>query len=267
MAYAKVCLVLPFVLLCSKTAFAEDENLSTQLMRATVKISHEKSTGAGFVLAKGPEKYLLVTTAHVFDNTPGDETTLVFRSKQAEGDYTKEPLKLVIRKEGKTLWIRHPTEDVAVIWITPPKNADLPQISPDLIASDAQLRKCKVQPGDNLAYLGYPHGVEGNKAGFPVLRGGLIASFPLLPTAKTKTFFLSANVFEGDSGGPVYLNRPNQTDSDKVDLGLIMGLVSAQQFLDEELKMAYGTTKVRHRLGLAIIVHGSFIKETIDLLK
>ena len=33
------------------------------------------------------------------------------------------------------------------------------------------------------------------------------------------------------------------------------------------MKMIYGTSKVRHRLGLAIVIHASFIKETIDLLK
>jgi hypothetical protein len=84
---------------------------------------------------------------------------------------------------------------------------------------------------------------------------------------KTKTFFLSANTFEGDSGAPVYLSRPNQIGPDREeDVRLIVGLVSGQQFLDEEAKMIYGTSKVRHRLGFAIVVHASFIRETIDLL-
>ncbi|QDU94550.1 S1 family peptidase [Lignipirellula cremea] len=253
----------PFMALAADEPQVED--LNTQLMRATVKISHEKSTGTGFVLLKG-ERYLLVTAAHVFDKTPGDETTVIFRSKQSEGDYTKEPTKLAIRKDGKPLWTRHPTEDVAVIWIAPPKNADLPQILTELVASDDQLRKQKIHPGDRLACLGYPHQEEGSKAGFPLLRDGPIASFPLLPTAKTKTFFMSMNIFEGDSGGPVYLVRPGINNSSD-DVRLILGLVTGQRFLDEEAKMVYGTTKLRHRLGLAVVVHASFIKESVDLLK
>ena len=47
---------------------------------------------------------------------------------------------------------------------------------------------------------------------------------------------------------------------------LIMGLVSAQRFLDEEAKMVYGAAKFRHRLGLAVVIHASLIKETIDRL-
>ena len=252
-------------------AQAEDEDFNTQLMRATVKISHDKSTATGFVLSKGKDEiFILVTAAHVFDNTPGDETTVVFRTKQAEGEYTKEPTKLVIRNGGKSLWTKHPTEDVAVIAVIPPRNADLPLITPDVLATDEELRRHKIHPGDRLACLGYPHREEGSKAGFPLLRHGPIASFPLLPTAKTKTFFLSANTFEGDSGGPVYLTRTSRIDPDRPyteEVGLILGLVTAQQFLDEEMRMIYGTSKFRHRLGLAIVVHASSIKETVDLLK
>ncbi|MCX7422301.1 MAG: serine protease [Planctomycetia bacterium] len=262
----KCLLMLPFLLLLVSPAIAEDEDLNTQLMRATVKISHDKSTATGFVLSN-EKGYILVTAAHVFDNTPGDETTIVFRSQQAEGEYTKEPTKLVIRKEGKPIWQKHPTEDVAAIGITPPQNADIPQLSTELLTTDEQLRTHKVHPGEKVVSIGFPHRVEGSKAGFPLLRDGTIASFPLLPTIKTKTFYLSANTFEGDSGGPVYLSRPNRLEPDKEETRLIVGLVSAQQFLDEEAKMIYGTSKIRHRLGFAVVVHASLIRETIDLLK
>ena len=264
MAFAKNFL-MPLVLVAlASPVIADEEDFSTQLMRATVKISHDKSTGTGFVLsAADGKKLVLVTAAHVLELTPGDETTVVFRRQESEGVYKKEPTKLVIRKEGKPTWTKHPTEDVAAIPIMPPENADLPKIPLARLASDELLKTHKVHPGENLCCLGFPHRNEASDAGFPLLRRGALATFPLLPTAKTKTFTLSANTFEGDSGGPVFVtnDRDNQEDTQ-----LILGLVVGQWFLDEEAKMIYGTTKVRHRLGLAIVVHASFIQETIDRL-
>ena len=260
-------LILSFTFYASKI-FAVDDDLNTHLMRATFKITHEKSTATVFILKKNnEEKYILITAAHVLNNTPGDETSVIFRTKKAEGEYIKEPIKVSIRKDGKPLWAKHPTEDVAVLWVTPPKNADLSNLSTDLLASDALLQKHKVHPGDLVSVLGYPHRVESNNAGFPILRHGSIATFPLYPTAKTRTFFLSGNIFEGDSGGPVSLSRTSNTEPNKEDVRLILGLVSAQQFLDEDVKLIYGASKIRHRLGLAIIIHASFINETIELLK
>ena len=260
-------LLLGSTFISSQTS-AADEDFTTQLMRATIKIAHEKSTATGFILTKSKEeKHLLITAYHVLNNTPGDETTVIFRTKKAEGEYIKEPMKVSIRKDGKPLWAKHPTEDIAALWITPPKNADLSNLSTDLLASDALLQKHKVHPGDLVSVLGYPHRVESNNAGFPILRHGSISTFPLYPTAKTRTFFLSGNIFEGDSGGPVSLSRPSSTEPNKEETRLILGLVSAQQFLDEDVKLIYGTSKIRHRLGLAIIIHASLIHETIDLLK
>lgn len=267
MTLAKCFLMLQVLVGSAVSAVAEDEDFNTQLMRATVKIAHDKSTGTGFVLsAADGKKFVLVTAAHVFELTPGDETTVVFRSHEAEGGYKKEPTKLVIRKEGMPAWTKHPTQDVAAISIVPPSNADLPKIPVDLLASDELLKKHKVHPGENLACLGFPHRNESSEAGFPILRSGTIATFPLLPTAKTKTFSLSANTFEGDSGGPVYLTKAGNGQPDQEGTNLILGLVTSQWFLDEEAKMIYGTSKIRHRLGLAIIVHASFIKETIEKL-
>ena len=34
---------------------------------------------------------------------------------------------------------------------------------------------------------------------------GRIASYPITPTSKTRTFLLDFEVFEGNSGGPVFL--------------------------------------------------------------
>lgn len=258
-------LLMSCVLLLWAAPAIGDDDLNTQLMRATVKIGHEKSTAAGFVLtAPAGDKFILVTAAHVLEQTPADETTVHFRRWQSTGVYTREVLKLFIRKEGKPLWTRHPSEDVCAMWMVPPAGIDLSTVPVSLLASDASLVQHQVHPGDMPCCLGFPHRNESNDAGFPLLRAGALASFPLIPTATTRTFLLSANTFEGDSGGPVYLDRAGSAGQPAARL--ILGLISAQRFLDEEAKMVYGVTKIRHRLGLAIVVHASFIKETIDRL-
>lgn len=263
------------VLLLAGPLRADQEDLDTLLMRATVKVSHEKSAGTGFILCRpDPHKpsrgqFVLVSAAHVFENIPGDEAKLFFRTKVAEGVYQKMPVKLVLRKDGKPKWTKHPSQDVAVLVVAPPDKADLPKLSTDLLATDRDLKKYRVHAGDMLACLGYPHRVEANEAGFPVLRNGPVASFPLLPTKTVKTFLLSANTFAGDSGGPVYLADPKRKMPGKEkpeEVRLIVGLVTGQHFLDEEMKMVYGSTKLRHRLGLAIVVQASFIRETLERL-
>jgi hypothetical protein len=263
------------LLLLAGPLAADQEDLDTQLMRATVKISHEKSAGTGFFLCRpdphAPERhqFVLVTAAHVFENIPGDRATLYFRTRESEGVYKKVAMELAIRADGKPRWTKHPSEDVAVLVVVPPKEADLPELAVDLLATDESLKTYGVHPGDTLACLGYPHRVEANEAGFPILRTGPIASFPLTPARANRTFLLSSNTFEGDSGGPVYLADPRRFVAGKdrrQEVRLILGLVTGQHFLDEEMKMVYGTTKLRHRLGLAIVVQASFIREALDRL-
>lgn len=272
--YTSVRMVLTglFGLLLAGPLLAEEDDLDTQLMRATVKIGHDKSTGTGFILTRPDpgdprrKQYLLVTAAHVFSKMTSDEATLYFRKKEADGVFKKEPQKVTIRKDGKPRWTKHPSEDVAVLIIVPPRAADIPDLPVDLLATNEAIKRWKVRPGDNVACLGYPHRVEANQAGFAILRKGPIASYPLTPTKTNRTFFLSTNTFEGDSGGPVYLadsNRAIPGTKKREEVRLILGMVTAQQVLDEESRMIYGTTKVRHRLGLAIVLHATFILETI----
>jgi Trypsin-like peptidase domain len=250
------------------------EDFHTTMMRATVKLQHDKSTGTGFVLrqsrpdAAGGSRSILITAAHVFERTNDDKTTVVYRTQEAEGVFQKQSTPLQLSKEGQPLWAKHPTEDVAVIVVTLPEKADIPEIATETLASDELLRKYEVHPGQTATCLGYPHRVEGNEAGFPILRAGAIASYPLIPSAANRQFMLSANTFEGDSGGPIYLTEPGRATSDAKpeEVRLILGLMHGQHFLDEEMTTIYGNSKQRHRLGLGIVIQAAFIRETIERL-
>ena len=254
------------------------EDFSTQVVRGTFKVVDPKSTATAFVLSrpgkseKGkPEKFesLLVTAAHVFEETDAAEVTLELRTKKGDGEYQKLPMKLAIRAGGKPLWFKHPTADVAAIRFSPPKEADIARLPLDLLADDAGYKKFELHAGDRILTCGYPHQVEANAAGFPLLRAGAIATFPLWPAKTVKSFFADLNTFEGDSGSPVFVDEANRSYGGKIQPGrvqAIIGTVIAQEFFDEEVKMHYGTIKARQRLGLAVVVPAEFIRETVRLV-
>ena len=255
----------------------EAEDLDTQLMLATVKLSDPDASGTAFVLSRVPAKdpkasqFILITAEHILSRTKSEEVGVVYHKKKADGGYEKAPAKLRVRQGGKALWTKHPTLDVAILPITPPAEVVLPAISVDLLATDADLQKFEVHPGDLVRCIGYPHPnqFEPSEAGFGVVRAGCIAGFPILPTRTTKTLLLDMNSFEGDSGAPVYLSDDHRLSTGKTEPAgarLILGMMIGQHFLDEEFKMIYQTGKFRHRMGFAIVVHASAIKETIDLL-
>jgi hypothetical protein len=253
---------------------AETEDFSTLLMRGTVKVANPKSTGTGFVLtqpgadATKKERLVLVTAAHVFEKMAGNEASVIFRTREAEGVYKKRPLKLNIRLGDKPMWTKHPTEDVAVIAIEPPAGADVPRIGVDLLATDEALKKHAVAPGNRVSFLGYPHQVEGNEAGFSILRSGPIATFPLWPTKTNKKFMVSANTFEGDSGSPVCLaeRRREPGKSEPQEVRLILGLVIQHYFYKEESRLVYSTSSMKHLLGLGVVIQAPFISETLERL-
>lgn len=269
--------LLPLLFVFSREALAQPGDLDTQLMLATVKVADTDSSGTAFILSRpkpGDPKstqFLLVTAEHALARSKANDVTVVFRKKTADGGHEKAPVKITVRQDGKALWKKHPTADVGILPITPPPEALVPSVSVDLLASDEDLERHGIHPGDPVRCVGFPHPnqFEPNEAGFGVVRSGCIAGYPLRPTSKTKTLLLDLNTFEGDSGAPVYLVDDHRVVAGKTELGqvrLILGLMVGQHFLDEEFKMIYQTGKFRHRMGFGIAVHASAIKETIALL-
>ncbi|WP_165227672.1 trypsin-like peptidase domain-containing protein [Aquisphaera insulae] len=266
-----------FVCTRAGTAGAQSADLDTQLMLATVKVADPDATGTGFLLSRPSPKdpkatqFLLVTAEHTLARTKGEDVTLFFHKRRPNGLYEKAPVKVRVRQEGKVLWKKHPELDVGVIAVVPPAEAVPPAVPVDLLASDADLEKYEIHPGDAVRCVGFPHPnqFEASEAGFGVVRGGFIAGFPLLPTKATQTFLVDLNTFEGDSGAPVYLvdlQRLLQAKPEPARVRLILGLMVGQHFLDEEFKAIYQTSKFRHRMGFGIVVHATAIRETVEML-
>jgi hypothetical protein len=257
----------------SNVASAEDFN--TQVSLATFKLVNPRTTATAFLLTRPttgkPEgfEWIMVTAGHAMDEAPGDFATLMLRKKRGD-EFEKIPFTVRLKQDGKRLWKKSPDADIAVMRISaPPAGTEPPHLSIDLLADDAAYKKYDIHPGDDVHSCGYPHKNEANSWGFPLTRMGSIAGYPLTPSKVIRTYFVDLNVFEGDSGGPLYMSQTNRFYDGKTQPGavrLILGVVVAQQELNEELRSEYESFTIHHRLGFALIVPAQYVREAIALL-
>ncbi len=241
-------------------------DLSVHLIQATVQVEQlldkgKRTVGTAFLIddptPDGKPRVVLVTANHVFAKMPGAIATVGFRIENADGSWRYDPEPLKIRDGAKELWTHHPVMDVAVISVTVPPEFAKAAIPLNWLAGDDTFTKYKVEPGDEMLALGYPQGFSANEAGFPILKAGRVASFPLAPVSAFPTFLLDLNVFPGYSGGPVFTERSAQptagggaAQSDP----FIAGLITQEMELDSQ------------NLSIGFVTHAMFIRETIALL-
>lgn len=227
------------MLVMTTTVFAqEDYDLATFLMKSTFKLSESGSEGTCFIIGRpmkdNPERahFVLVTAAHVLENIRGDKVIIHLRKKEKD-TYKRIQHSLAIRNKGKALWTKHSQADVAAMYVSLPKDVDIAILPLKFLASDDTLRKFEIRPGDRLFALGFPLGQESNEAGFPILRTGIIASYPILPTKETKHLLFDFEVFKGNSGGPVFMIEKNRSYGGSIHIGtlrFIVGLVTQELF-------------------------------------
>lgn len=248
--------------------------ISTRLMRSTFKIQGGNSVGTAFIvgepsIAKPDMAYfVLFTAAHVLENIVEDTATIHFR-RLIDNNFIRYPVKIRVRENGKPIWIRHPKVDVAAMRIGIPRDADIHIVTTNLFATDNTIKEFEIHPGDELFILGYPYGAESNEAGFPILRSGKIASYPLIPTDKTLTFLLDFAVFKGNSGGPVFLYSQNRFYGGGLHAGVVkmlLGIVTQEMSTKEKVESISELTIKEHKMGIAIIVHARYLKEVVDML-
>jgi S1-C subfamily serine protease len=244
------------------------------LMRATVKIQSGAVIGSGFILLdpiRGLTNmggFVLVTAAHVFADMPSTNILLSLRTED-RGAYQRCPYEIEIRKDGTNLWTQHPSADVAAMRIRLPFTSDPPRLDRSILGTEQWFKDFRIHPGDELRVLGFPYGWEANNVGFPVLRSGRIASYPITPFTNNPTFQIDFHVFPGNSGGPVYIaERRSLVDGDlsSVTIRAIVGLVSKEAKMTETVTSLNEQTIRTYQLGLGIVVPAPFIEETIARL-
>ena len=259
-------LTLFSVVLCAR-AFGED--FATQTVNATYKLFNKNSTATGFLVrppgdaAKG---VILVTAGHVFEKMAGETGIIVLRKPLADGTIKRRDFSFAIRAESKPLWKKHATEDVAVMRIDLPDDANVTPLPFESLATEEVLKEINLHITSPLHVLGFPARFEANAAGFPVARHASVASYPLTPITLHKTFIADFSTFSGDSGGPVFLPDARRKEAAENSPPLIVGMVLAQFRHDEKITMLYEERTIHYPLALATVLHARYVREAIELL-
>ena len=240
-------------------------DLTVRLISATVQIDQSqgdgtRTVGTGFLVnaptIEGTPRVVLVTAGHVLDRMPAENARVGWRFEADDGAWRYAPQPLKIREVDRPLWTRHPTQDIAVMSITAPDTFARAAIPLSWLADETTFARDQVGPGDEMMALGFPRGLSANRAGFPILRVGRVASYPLTPVSAFPTFLLDFTVFPGNSGGPVFMTeaarrRPGVAEADQP---FVAGMLTQQVELNAE------------RLEIGVVVHASYIREAIALL-
>ena len=233
------------------------------LIQATVRLEQPVvggvgTVGTGFVVtARAPDgtpRVVLITANHVFSRMRGDKAKVGFRVVDASGEWRYAPVNVRIRDAaGEPLWTKHPVHDVAAIEL--PAGVTGAGLPASDLAGNRGLERLQIEPGDEMMVLGYPHGFSANAAGFPILRSGRVASYPVSPASRYPTYLLDFSVFAGNSGGPVYVIRSARAGGGgPASSVLVTGLLTQQMKLNDD------------RLAIGNVTQADYIVETISLM-
>jgi hypothetical protein len=241
-------------------------DVSVELINATVQLEQpladgKRTVGTGFLLSAptpdGKPRTVLVTATHVLKNMPGAEMSIGYRVQGPSGAWKFQPQKITIRDGATELWSRNPDRDISAIVVEAPAEFAKAAIPLSWLADGEAFKRYDLGPGDEMLALGFPRGVAANSAGFPILRAGRVASYPLAPSREFPTFMLDFSVFPGNSGGPVFmaggLHRADGA-APAVETPLITGMLTQHAELNSE------------RLEIGIVTQAMFIRDTIEML-
>ncbi len=222
----------------------------------TVRLMGEDASGTGFLIEVDEGEFVLATAAHVFSDMKGESCQVIFRRSNDAGGYDRDPVDLTIRKGEKPLWRKHETLDIGLMPIDLPEGSAVKPFSLSQIAKEDVAKKGTIEVGDEVCIPCFPVGTESNKAGWPVLRRGTIATHPLTPLAEAETFFVDSSSFGGESGAPVV--------AWKGDAVFVIGVISSMQRQTEKSKTQLEEKTTHLPLGLGIAVQSPFLRELID---
>lgn len=233
-------------------------------LAATFRVANPQSSATCFLVRTAPPTAdraattVLVTAAHFFEGTAERQCQLMLRGRNADDSYSLKEISIPIRDGDKPLWKRHAVQDIAAIKLEIPTDLAVQPLALDRLADEAAVLARQVRAGQEVFIPGYPAKLAANEAGWPILRRGNVASYPLAPLRFAHTILVNAQTFGGDSGAPVVA----VADSGPLVVGLVVGM----QRQTDKATLPFQELSTHTPLGLAIVVQAAFIRDTIASL-
>lgn len=254
--------VVLIIMLATGVGVNADDALEKSL-EAVFRITNGRSSGTGFLVAVpgqgGQSSVVLVTAAHVLDEMSEPQCQLILRTLSPDQTYARKEVSIPIRDNGTPRWKRHADVDVAALPIELPAEVAITPLSYDQLADAAWVAEKKLRVGQQVWIPSYPAQLAANEAGWPILRQGSVASYPLSPVAQVKTMLIDFHSFGGESGAPVFASADDGCH--------VVGLVHGMHRQTEKAVLPLHEFTFHTPLGLSIVVQAAFVRETIELLK
>jgi len=252
--------LLPLLCLVFSIPVSRGDEAAEKLTLATYKLANGSSTATGTVYQRekdGKTQRFLVTASHVLEAMSGDSFNLVSRTQREDKVFLRGEISVPLRKDGNVLWKKHAEQDVAVMLL--PESVEVEALPVDCLATEEWLEQVHV--GDAVRLAVFPERSEANPAGFPVLRGGVIASHPLVPVKPHPMFLIDTTAWPGDSGGPVSHASLRSPSGGPLVIGIIRGM---RNIIDTVKESRFVERKTQYPLGISEALHAAFAREVIE---
>ncbi len=217
----------------------------------------------------------LVTNKHVLKN----KKDIILRFNHSH-EHSAKDFPIDLQPDGKPLiWVGHHTDEIDLA--TFPINADALEqrklkynvfrLDEDALRVPSMKRN-GVSEGDSVFILGFPMGnvsIPGNY-NYAISRSGSIARIRDLLEGQQSSFLIDANIFPGNSGGPV-VSKPELVSlagTHPMKKGVLIGIVKAYiPFRDVAISNQTGSPRIifEENSGLAVVETVDSIDSTIDL--
>ncbi len=259
------CLLLgPMVLGLEATDLAILDRLA-EVTPAMVRITDKETSGTGFLVASpgdvGSRSNLvwLVTAAHTFERFPKEQCFVVLREGRLGEAPARREVPLRIRAENRTLWLRHPRADVAVMQFEVLQEIRLKALPFESLASERDFTAGRVRLGAGSWVFCYPAQLEADESGTPILRHGTVASLPPNSLGTNSTFLVDYPNFGGDSGAAL-LVESGETPRTL----LVAGVVQGMHRQTDKYSISFEERTVHYPMGLGIVVPAEYIIQVLQ---
>ena len=228
-------------------------NPSEKMMWSTYAFGSRHGLATCFIVLRkdsstpGATVAVVVTAAHILSTAPKGPFYFAARIAEAGGDPQVVLVELRPPQSSGPIFVKHPLYDIGAFEIRiPPQLAYLITFPSFLNEKAIGSERDRPRAGQDVLFVGFPKVLPGTAGGFPILRAGKIASYS--GSGRQQVFLINADVYPGDSGGPVFAAHRRGNPR-------LVGMVTAR-----------GGHDPKAIIPLAIALDATTIRETLELV-